>query len=409
MTVQSRSAEKLSTDHIHLDVLGGIAGDMFIAAIIDARQDLVPGVIAAIRAAGVPADWIVSAEAGGDGGLTGTRMKIEAPQAAVDTGGRHYEYAAILTALSKAPLDPAVRSRALAIMNLIAEAEAEVHGVDIDELVLHELGALDSIADVVGAAYLIEALTPMTWSTSPLPLGGGFVETDHGRLPIPAPATQLLLHGFAFIDDGVSGERITPTGAAILRHLGPSIGLPKGPLVSTETGQGFGTRTLPGVANMLRARFYAVHDVSADEQVGVIEFLIDDQTPEDLAIGLATLRDLVGVLDVVQTPVVTKKGRMGSAIQVITDRGSIDDAIAVCLEQTTTIGLRYRFEHRKVLPRIERANPDDVVVKVVTRPGGHLSAKADMDDLDRSAQGHRGRERLREQVESAALPKRDHE
>lgn len=406
MTDQNQSGD---VRHVHLDVLGGIAGDMFIAAIIDARPDLAAGTIDAIRAAGVPADWIVTAEPTGDSGLVGTRMRVEAPQAAPDKGGQHYEYAAILSALSEAPLHPEVKSRAMGIMHLIAAAEAEVHGVDIDGLVLHELGAVDSIADVVGAAFLIEELSAASWSTGPLPLGGGFIETDHGRLPIPAPATQLLLRGYVVVDDGVSGERITPTGAAILRHLDPSFGLPMGSFVSAETGQGFGTRTLPGMANMLRTRFYETREVAIDEQVGVIEFLVDDQTPEDLAIGLTALRDLPEVLDVLQSPVVTKKGRMGHAIQVITGPNSMDQAAATVFEQTTTIGLRYRLEHRKVLSRLEETGLNEVAVKVVTRPDGRPSAKADMDDIHCNAHGHLERERLRRRVESAALHADEHE
>ena len=248
----------------------------------------------------------------------------------------------------------------------------------------------------------------MSWSVSPLPVGGGFVDTDHGKPPVPAPATQLFSMAFALLMMGLVGSGshrpVLPSCAtSTRRRIAARIAL-------TETGHGFGTgicRGWPMCSGLASMR--SDDDSPADEQIAVIEFMVDDQTPEDLAMGLDALRDQPGVLEVLQAPVVAKKGRMGQAIQVITDPGSIDDAIEVCFEETTTIGLRYRFEHRKVLPRSERANPDDVVVKVVTRPGGHFSAKADMDDLDRGVQGHRGRERLREQVESAALPEGDHE
>ncbi|MCP4307916.1 MAG: LarC family nickel insertion protein, partial [bacterium] len=194
-----------------------------------------------------------------------------------------------------AELEPTVRDRALGIVGLIAETEAEIHGVPVDDVVLHELGAIDSVADVVGAAHLIEELSPASWSTSPLPVGGGFIDTAHGRLPVPAPATQRLLSNFPFVDDGISGERITPTGAAILRYLDPSFQLPYGVHRSAETGHGFGTRELPGVANVLRARCYVSDgDSISDEQVAVLEFMVDDQTPEDLAVGLDAVRELSG-------------------------------------------------------------------------------------------------------------------
>jgi uncharacterized protein (TIGR00299 family) protein len=393
--------------HVHLDVVGGIAGDMFIAALLDACPDLVEGTVSAIRGSGVPTDWIVTPETVGDGGLTGIRMNIGSADATA-VGGNHYRYADVVESLRHAPLDEPVRSRALAILQLIADAEAQVHGVTVDEVVLHELGALDSIADVVGAAYLIEALSPTSWSTSSLPVGGGFIQTDHGRLPVPAPATQLLLQGFPFVDDGIGGERITPTGAAILRYIEPATALPKGTYRSAETGHGFGTRTLPGVPNMLRARRYILQaDAEVDEQVAVIEYMVDDQTPEDLAIALDTLRESPGVLEVLQTPAVGKKGRLGHAVQVLAAAESLERVAAACFEQTTTIGLRYRLEHRKVLSRQEVTVSDDVSVKIAERPGGS-TVKAEMDDIGRRAQNHQQREQLRRRVESAAPIEDDH-
>lgn len=409
MTDPTQTAVTALSRHIHLDILGGIAGDMFIAALLDARPDLTAGTVAAIRATGVPADWAVEPEPARDSGLVGTRMRIGPPNGQLPTG-RHYEYCTIERSINDADLEPSVRARALDILRLIVEAEAEIHGVAVADVVLHEIGAMDSIADVVGAAYLIEELSPASWSTSPLPVGGGFIQTDHGRLPVPAPATELLLRSFPFVDDGISGERITPTGAAILRYLEPSVGLPEGVFRSTETGHGFGTKTLPGVPNALRARCYGAEDGSpADEQVALLEFVVDDQTPEDLAVGLDVLRDCAGVLEVLQTAVNTKKGRIGHAIQVLTTAASFDEAVHACFEQTTTIGLRYRFEHRKVLSRREIPGTAGVSIKAVERPGGVATVKAAMDDIDRNAHGHHERELLRRQVEATIVDRYDRE
>ena len=115
-------------------------------------------------------------------------------------------------------LDPAVRRRALAIFSLLAEAEARVHGCAVEDVLFHEVGAWDSIADIVSAAFLIEESAATNWTVGAIPLGAGRVHTAHGLLPVPAPATALLLEGFPFIDDGVGGERVTPTGAAIVRQ-----------------------------------------------------------------------------------------------------------------------------------------------------------------------------------------------
>ncbi len=393
--------------HIHLDVVGGIAGDMFIAALLDAHPDLTEGTVAAIRSAGVPDDWVVGPESVGGGDLVGSRMRIDPPG---DVESGHRDYSSVASSIHAAALAPRVRDGALDILGLIASAEAEVHGVAVENVVLHELGAIDSVADVVGAAYLIEHLSPSSWSTSPLPVGGGLVATDHGRLPVPAPATQLLLKGFPFVDDGIGGERITPTGAAILRYLDPSLGLPSGILHSAETGHGFGTRELPGIANLLRVRCYAAACGSSSEtQVAVIEFMVDDQTPEDLAVGLDILRDQPGVLEVLQTAVVAKKGRMGFSILVLAEPASLEQTVQTCFEQTTTIGVRYRYEKRTVLPRTEFSGVTDVSVKVVDRPGGAETAKAEMDDIARQAHRHDDRQRLRRRVEAAALQEVEHE
>ena len=393
--------------HIHLDVVGGIAGDMFIAALLDARPDFTAGTVAAIRSAGVSEDWIVGPELSRSGGLVGSTIRIDPPGEVV-TG--HRDYASIESAIHDAQLEQSVRDRALSIFSLIAEAEAEIHGLAVEDVVFHEVGAIDSVADVVGAAYLIEQLAPASWSVSPLPVGGGLIDTDHGKLPVPAPATQLLLDGFRFVDDGIGGERITPTGAAILRYLDPAEGLPQRVCRSAETGHGFGTRELPGMANVLRARCYVTTgDSPADEQIAVIEFMVDDQTPEDLAVGLDALRDRPGVLEVLQTAVVAKKGRMGHAIQVLTTIDAFDGAVQACFGETTTIGLRYRFEHRKVLPRTEGPSQGRVAVKAVARPGETTTVKAAVDDIRRQAVGHAERERLRRRVEVMPVGEVDHE
>lgn len=395
----------IGSSHIHLDVLGGIAGDMFIAALLDAHHDLAAGTVDTIRAAGLPNDWDVELVPAKDGGFVGSRMKI-GPGGPVDNGHEHhhYHYHNILKSLATASLAEPVRCRAMDILRLIAEAEAHVHGIDIENVELHEVGALDSLADVVGAAHLIEEISPTSWSMSSLPVGGGIIQSAHGLLPLPAPATQKLLEGFPFIDDGVPGERITPTGAAILRHLDPTLKMPGGILKSTEVGQGFGTRSLPGIANMLRVRFYEYFDAaSTGDQVAVIEFMIDDQTSEDLANGLNALRKIPGVLEVLQIPTVGKKGRFGQIIQVLSTLESLENTKRACFTETTTIGLRERIENRALLPRREETSPDGLAVKVVKRPGGLFTAKTASDDICTLAQGHHEREQLGRLSEVAIL------
>ena len=243
--------------HIHLDPLGGLAGDMFLAAMLDAWPDLLDPVLTAIRAAGVPADWTVGLTDHKSHGLTGRRFRVTPPDqpSAIDHGPHaHTAWAALRARLETAPLAAGVKARAIAIFALLAEAEAAVHGTSPDAVTFHEVAAWDSVADIVGAAALIDALAADNprWSVAPLPLGRGRVQTQHGILPVPAPATVKLLHGFATLDDGIVGERVTPTGAAILRQIGPDAALPSAPLTLIKDGTGFGMRCLETVPNMLR-------------------------------------------------------------------------------------------------------------------------------------------------------------
>jgi hypothetical protein len=389
--------------HLHLDPLGGVAGDMFLAALLDAHPELAEDTFAAMRAAGLPDSWNTRLVRHHDDVLGGHRLLIEAP--AVEPGAPPSHFADIRAGLQIAPLPPAVRERAIAIFTELAEAEAAVHGVAVDEVHFHELADWDSVADIVGAAWLIEALAPASWSAGALPVGSGRITTRHGPLPVPAPATARLLEGFAMHDDGIAGERVTPTGAAILRHLRPDPRLPPGAWRLTATGNGFGTRRLPGISNMLRILAY--HQDGGwrqDERVAVLAFEVDDQSAEALAVGLEALRATDGVLDVVQLPALGKKGRLATQVQVLARPERLDAAIERCFVETTTIGLRWRIEARAVLARevVALAAPDgDVAVKLVTRPGGLRSAKAEVDDV--RGEGHAARTSRRRAAEARAL------
>lgn len=396
--------------HIQLDTLGGIAGDMFLAAMLDARPDLVDGTLAAIDAAGPPARCRVSVHEHRDHTFRGKRFSVEA---AGDRHTGHVHYADIVRDLRKAPLSGAVRDRALGIFLLLAEAESDMHGIPVGDVEFHEVGAWDSIADIVGAAAVLEALGPESWSIGPLPLGGGRVNTQHGPMPVPAPATARLLQGFMLVDDGVDGERVTPTGAAILKYLWTVLGAPLHgpgrPIRLRATGTGFGTRTLPGISNVLRVLLFDdVAGVRADDRVGVITFEIDDQTAEDLAIGIEALRAHEAVLDVLQMPAFGKKGRMVFHVQVLCRHDALEQVIEACFNQTTTIGLRWSVSARTKLARRSVSAPlgaDPVGVKLAQRPDGKTSAKADADDLERF-EGRHERQQKRGAAEKRALLQR---
>ena len=187
--------------HYHLDPVGGVAGDMFVAALLDMEPDSTAATLAAIRDSGLDPSVAVSHDDFNDGVLTGSRFTVGKPECT----HHHAHWSAIKKNLSDSALSPAVTDRAIAIFADLAEAEAKVHNKAVSDVAFHEVGAWDSIADIVAAAYLIESLGPCTWSIGPIPIGKGRVKTEHGLLPVPAPATVLLLYGFEFIDDGFSG------------------------------------------------------------------------------------------------------------------------------------------------------------------------------------------------------------
>jgi uncharacterized protein (TIGR00299 family) protein len=404
--------------HIHLQPLGGIAGDMFAACLLDAMPQHRDAVVhaaqelAPVECALLPHD---------DGTLTGHRFLVHTEPVAAHTHndhhdhhghdhGAHTQWRDIRARLEASGLQLAVRAHAIGIFAVLAEAEGRVHGKAPDDVTFHEVGAADSIADIVAAAALIDALGPATWSVSSLPIGGGTVRTAHGIMPVPAPATALLLQGFAMHDDGITGERVTPTGAAILRYLGCASTPPPGAL--RHSGYGFGTRRLGGISNCLRALVFDTAEASPashHRELAVISFEVDDQSGEDLATGLERVRATPGVHDVIQMPAFGKKSRLAVHVQVLAAPGALDAAVDACFRETTTIGLRTHLVQGRALPRhfaTVEIDGHPLTVKLVERPGAagipSLTGKVEADHI-RPIATHAARAHLRRDAESAAL------
>ena len=402
--------------HVHLDPVGGVAGDMFVAALLDACPEHESATVdAAERVAGVRCRVLRHH----DHVLSGVRFDVEAPHEHGHDHGHHHHHAAwrdIRVRLHAASLPAAVARHAVGIFGQLAEAEARVHGIEPEAVTFHEVGAADSIADIVAAAWLIAAQGEATWSVGPLPLGSGRVRTQHGPMPVPAPATALLMAGFATFDDGIGGERVTPTGAAILRHLGCAPGTGDTPRQLARSGLGFGTRTLPGLSNCLRALVFEAQlfeaqlfdarpadSAAGHRELAVIGFEVDDQSAEDLAAGLDRLRTTDGVHDVLQMAAFGKKGRMATHVQVLAHPAALAAVSEACFRETTTIGLRSHLVRGLALPRrIAEVDVDGrrLRVKLVERPGG-ATGKAEADDA-LAVPGHAARARLRRQAEKVA-------
>ncbi|MDP6873387.1 MAG: LarC family nickel insertion protein [Alphaproteobacteria bacterium] len=388
---------------IHLDAVGGLAGDMFAAALLDARPDLWPACQAAIGALELPMGVEAAVVPHNDEVFRGARFQVSEPAAGKQPGHDHVHWSEI-RGLLRAALKGGVLAAALDIFELLAEAEAAVHGIPVEGVAFHEVGAVDSIVDIVTAAALITALGPCRWSVGSIPRGRGLVKSQHGMLPLPAPAVLQLLQGFSLFDDGEDGERVTPTGAAILRYLAPAQGPDTVPRRLLSSGVGFGTRRFRARSNILRATCYGAAETPAlADQVEVLRCEIDDQTGEDLAVAIERLRQTAGVLDVCQWPVFGKKGRMAVALQVLAEPDAAERVLDEILDETTTLGVRRGLSQRRIIAR-ELVLVDDITVKRAGRPSG-VSVKAEMEDLAPN-RGAARRQDLRRAVEAKAMSER---
>ncbi|MDX1431324.1 MAG: LarC family nickel insertion protein [Gammaproteobacteria bacterium] len=391
--------------HLHLDPVGGIAGDMFAAALLDLRPHWEAELVDALAASGLGRYVQVRLATHKDHALSGRRFEVGKGE-----DDPPHTHADIRALLEQAKLAPGVRARAVEIFAILAGAEARVHDVEPDRVHFHEIGDWDSIGDVVCAAWLIDRLADhqgeATWSCAALPLGTGHVDTAHGRLPVPVPAVALLLEGMPVYRDEHPGERVTPTGAAILKSLRPDFGPALGSRRVTGSGTGFGTRTFAGMSNVLRV--LAFEDARADgeavaaDRVAVCRFEVDDQSAEDLAVGLERLRARPGVLDVLQSPAFGKKGRMVTQVQVLAHPDRVADVVEQCFVETATLGVRWQVTARTVLPRSTadaQVQGRTLRVKRASRPGGVVSSKVEIDDLADTAGGYAARQRVRRRAE----------
>jgi len=295
-------------------------------------------------------------------------------------------------------LSTATRTHAVQLLTSLARAEAEVHGVALDDVHFHELADWDSLMDLVAAGCIAANLQGARWSASAPPLGSGLVRTAHGMLPVPTPATAALLTGYPWRDDGIAGERVTPTGAAILRHLvdPAQCGTSRCEGTLLATGYGSGTRALAGMPNVVRALVIELPAAAAGrdasdgssfaerDRVCTLTFDVDDMTGEEIAVAADRLRGTAGVIDVTIGTRFGKKGRAVADFRVLARSAALHDVARACFSETSTLGLRVREEERLLLRRtelVEDAEGRSVRVKVAERPGGARTAKTDSDDV----------------------------
>ncbi|HUB50782.1 MAG TPA: nickel pincer cofactor biosynthesis protein LarC, partial [Terracidiphilus sp.] len=260
---------------------------------------------------------------------------------------------AILAIIDVAPLSASVKAQASRAFQLLGEAEAAIHSIPVEKVHFHEVGAVDTIVDIVCAAAGCEALGVENWMASPLNVGSGTVKCAHGTLPVPAPATLALLGNAPVYSAGPPMERVTPTGAAILSILNVTYG-PLPAMRVEKRGYGAGGRDTPGEPNLLRL---LVGEQTQDaipepgtESIAVIETVIDDATPQLLAYVSELLLE-AGAWDVYRTAVQMKKGRTGIQVTVLSNPERMPRLREILFRETTTIGLRWRIENKVALAR----------------------------------------------------------
>ncbi|MCX7974406.1 MAG: nickel pincer cofactor biosynthesis protein LarC [Candidatus Aminicenantes bacterium] len=252
--------------------------------------------------------------------------------------------------ISSSPFSPQVKEKALAIFQALFQAEAKVHGRPLSEIHLHEVGADDALVDVIGSCWLLEKLNVEIITCAPINLGSGWVKTSHGLLPVPPPAVSEILKGIPVYSFGPEVELTTPTGAAIIATL-TSHFLIFPEIIVNRVGYGAGRHDFPQLPNILRVFLGQSLDGKKPVPLYEINTNIDDTTPQVIAYTCEKLLQ-GGALDVFQTPIFMKKGRLATQLTVLVEADKMDKVIDILFKETTTLGLRYHPIERRILERI---------------------------------------------------------
>ncbi|QDT09805.1 nickel pincer cofactor biosynthesis protein LarC [Planctomycetes bacterium K23_9] len=371
----------------YFDCLSGISGDMTLGALIDLGVEA-SAIQAAVRSMGLAELSITSTEVK-KAGFRAVYVNIDHPP---EHAHRHLHH--ITEMIDRADqIDSSAKALAKRIFHQVAIAEAKVHGSTIEKVHFHEVGAIDSIADIVGTAVAMTQLGIESTISSPIPTGTGTVTIAHGKVSIPAPATAEILRGVPIAPCDIAAELTTPTGAAIIKATATGFGsLPA--MTIDAVGYGAGTMDLDGQANVLRVLLGEIADdqITAatkveSDRVVVLETNLDDSTPEQLADCAQRLID-AGALDVFQTAATMKKGRSGVVLSVIASADRVGLMEQLIFQHSTSIGIRRQtMDRHKLSRRSETLATEfgDVKTKVVTLPDGQERMSVEDDDARRLA------------------------
>jgi len=367
---------------LRFECFSGISGDMIMGSLLDLGLSL-DDLRAGLEKLNVK-NFSVSARKVVKSGVSATKFDVEMGE---EHSHRHLSH--IVKIIEGSELTPGVKERAVAIFRRLAEAEAKVHGTTVEKVHFHEVGAIDAIVDIVGACIGLELLGVKEIYCSPLNVGTGFVDCAHGTMPVPAPATAELLRDIPIYSNQVSGELVTPTGAAIVSTLAKEFG-PMPAFRIRGIGYGAGSKDFKGTANVLRAlqcEFVAEASVTPADRVVVLEASIDDMNPQICGHLLDRLLSS-GALDVFTSPVQMKKNRPGLLLTVLAPMHLADALGSQIFEETTTIGIRYHETERRVLEReveVVECEFGNIKVKVSKLNGKIINFAPEYEDCRQAA------------------------
>jgi pyridinium-3,5-bisthiocarboxylic acid mononucleotide nickel chelatase len=380
---------------LYFDCFSGASGDMVLGALIDAGVPLAE-IRRALGSLTVDADAVWT-EPVVRAGIRATKFCVRGEDGhshageADGSGGTHEPHRTLLEVarlIDGSALSACGKARATALFQRMGEVEAAIHGVSLEHVHLHEVGALDSIVDIVGAVHAMECLGAERVVASPLNVGSGSVHTAHGTLPVPAPATLRLLAGAPVYAGRQKTEMVTPTGALLVSGYATSFG-PLPAMTVRSVGYGAGARDFPDAPNVLRVVLGDDETTAAatPTRVAVIEAEIDDMTPQLFGAVMDTLL-ASGALDVFYTPVQMKKNRPGTLLTVIAQPGARASLTSLIFRETTTIGVRYRESEREILDRdivVVSTAAGSIRVKVARQRGEILNVSPEFDDCVQAA------------------------
>ncbi len=371
---------------LYLDCFAGASGDMVLGALLDAGVPL-GGLRAALGSLGLEEGFHVDAERVLRAGVSATKFRVIVPGARRDAHP-HRHLSGIEKHVRRSALSAAAQERAIALFRRLAEAEAAIHQVPVEKVHLHEVGALDSIVDIVGAVYAFEHLGIDDVVASPLNVGSGTVECAHGTFPVPAPATARLLEGVPVYARGPAMELVTPTGALLVTGYARAFG-PLPDMTIDRIGYGAGDRDPKGFPNTLRVLVGSRVGEAQHHEGSVVEIRceIDDMNPQIFGTLMDRLLES-GALDVFYAPVQMKKNRPGTLVTVLCAPGDRESVLALLFRETTTIGVRWQEMRRECLDRaFETVHTPlgEVRFKVARRRGEVVNASPEFEDCARIA------------------------